>query len=59
MSIINYDLLTMINDNHNLFKLTDVIKNRYNRMLFERVIAVILEYYETKRINDTQKLNIV
>jgi len=53
MSIINYDLLTMINDNHNLFHLTEVIKNRYNRMSFERVIAVILEYYETKCINDT------
>ena len=53
MSIIKYNLIKIINDNHNLFNLTEVIKYRYNRMSFERVIAVILKYYTTKNNIDS------
>lgn len=49
MCIIKHDFLVKVNERHDLIKLTDGIKNRYNRMSFERVIAVILT------LNDEQK----
>ena len=48
MSIINYDFLNTINTKHDLFKLTNVIKTRYNRMSFERVSALLFQYYTDK-----------
>jgi len=44
MTVINYDFLKTIDDMYNIKLLLDVIKNRYNRMSFERVIACILQF---------------
>lgn len=43
MTIINYEYLKTIDDMYNIKLLLDTIKNRYNRMSFERVIACILQ----------------
>ena len=43
MSIIKHSYLTKINNKYNLDLLLDVILTRYNRMSFERVIAVLLQ----------------
>jgi len=43
MSIIKHSYLSNINNKYNISLLLDVILNRYNRMSFERVIAVLLQ----------------
>lgn len=43
MSIIRHTYLESINSKYNMDCLLDVILNRYNRMSFERVIAVLLQ----------------
>jgi hypothetical protein len=42
MSVITHDYLSSINEKYNFSLLLDKILNRYNRMSFERVIAVLL-----------------
>lgn len=51
MCIIKHDFLVKVNERHDLIKLTDGIKNRYNRMSFERVIAVILTLNSDSQYN--------
>jgi hypothetical protein len=43
MSIIKHSYLSHINDKYNISLLLDVVLNRYNRMSFERIIAVLLQ----------------
>lgn len=43
MSAITHDYLSYINTKYDLSKLLDVIRNRYNRMSFERVLACLLQ----------------
>lgn len=50
MTVVNYDYLKKIDDIHNLSNMIDVVVNRYNRMSFERVIAVILENYGERKV---------
>jgi hypothetical protein len=52
MSIIKYDYLKKINDKYNLDILIDKIKNRYNRMSFERIIACLLQFERQDGYND-------
>jgi hypothetical protein len=47
MCSIKHEYLKRINEKHNLNVLLDVIKTRYNRESFERVIACMLQMYET------------
>ena len=56
MSIISYDFLKLIHDKHNLFKLIPYIKNRDDRMCFERIFAVLV--YVTKLTNRLSTDNI-
>jgi hypothetical protein len=53
MTIINTGFLENINMKHNLFKMTEFIKTRHNRMSFERVIACILHYNNECIIKDS------
>jgi hypothetical protein len=48
MCIIKYNYLESINKKYNFLKLVDYVKNRYNRMSFERVVACILRYNNDK-----------
>jgi hypothetical protein len=43
MSIIKHEYLTFVHEKYNFHKLLDVIVNKYDRMLFERVIACMLQ----------------
>lgn len=43
MSLITHDYLSSINEKYNFSLLLDKILNRYNRMSFERIIAVLLQ----------------
>jgi hypothetical protein len=42
MTIINYNYLKKVNDRYVLSNLIPLIKNRYSRMCFERILALIL-----------------
>jgi hypothetical protein len=44
MSIVNYEYVNFLNNRYNFSRLIDHIKNRYDRMRFERVIACILQF---------------
>lgn len=57
MTIITHQYLTYINNKHNLFNLIPKIKNRYNRMSFERVLACIL--YSNKPTTESLLGNIL
>ena len=43
MSTITHDFLTQVNNKYNLSLLLDVVRTRYNRCSFERVIACLLQ----------------
>ncbi len=43
MSIITHDYLSYINNKYDISKLLNYVKNRHNRMSFERVIACLLQ----------------
>jgi len=43
MSIITFDFLNSVNNKYNISKLLNVIKTRYNRCSFERVIGCLLQ----------------
>jgi hypothetical protein len=43
MSVIRHEFLHYVNSKYDIGKLLDIIKNRTDRMSFERVIAVLLE----------------
>lgn len=43
MAIITHDYLTHVNHKYDFAKLLDVVRNRYNRMSFERVVACLLQ----------------
>lgn len=43
MTVITHEYLIKINNKYNLFKLVNKIKNRHNRMSFERIIACVLQ----------------
>jgi hypothetical protein len=45
MCVITNNYLTLINNKYEISKLLNVIKNRYNRCSFERVIACLLQKY--------------
>jgi|SaaInlStandDraft_1057018.scaffolds.fasta_scaffold14386_7 hypothetical protein len=49
MTVINYNFLNNLNKKHNFKKMIPLIKTRYNRMSFERVIATILQNYSPKK----------
>lgn len=49
MSVINYNFLKSLNDKYNLKNMIPVVKTRYNRMSFERVIATILQSNSPKK----------
>ena len=51
MTCIKLEYLEKINNNHNLFSLTNCIHNRYNRMSFERVLSVLLSFYSNNKFN--------
>lgn len=46
MTIITHDYLVFINNHYKISKLLDCVLTRYNRMSFERVIAVLLQKHE-------------
>lgn len=48
MCIIKYNYLENINKKYDFLKLVDYVKNRHNRMSFERVVACILRYNNDK-----------
>jgi hypothetical protein len=51
MSIINWDFLNMLENNHQLLSnLITEIKNREDRMSFERVISIVSQYYINNKI---------
>lgn len=50
MSIITHDYLTYVNNKYDISKLLNVVKNRYNRCSFERVIACLLQKNEKKEV---------
>ena len=43
MSIITHDYLSYVNNKYDISKLLNYVKNRHNRMSFERVIACLLQ----------------
>lgn len=49
MSVINYNFLYSLNEKYNFKNMIPVVKTRYDRMSFERVIAVILQYNSPKK----------
>lgn len=54
MTTITHDFLTQVNNKYNLSLLLDVVRTRYNRCSFERVIACLLqiEAPQTTRLGD-------
>jgi hypothetical protein len=56
MSIVKYDYLNNLNKKYDFRKLLPLIKNRYNRMSFERVIACILQIENKEKIEKRQIL---
>ena len=44
MSIISHDYLKFINEKYDISKLLDLVKTRYNRISFERVIGCLLQF---------------
>lgn len=56
MSIVKYEYLNNLNKKYDFSKLLPLIKNRYNRMSFERVIACILQVKNKEKIEKRQTL---
>jgi len=48
MCVIKYEFLKRVNDRYNLDILLDVIRTRHNRQSFERIIACVLQMYESQ-----------
>jgi len=56
MSIVKYEYLNNLNKKYDFSKLLPLIKNRHNRMSFERVIACILQIENREKIEKRQTL---
>ena len=54
MSIVTYKYLNNLNKKYEFSKLLPLIRNRYNRMSFERVIACILQVKNKEKIEKRQ-----
>jgi hypothetical protein len=53
MSIINHDLLNLIQTKYNFFNLLDVIKTRHDRMCLERIFSVICNQLDNRLQNNS------
>jgi len=51
MSIVHHNFLRHIDSIHSLERMTPFIKNRYDRMTFERVIAILFQFYHNYNNN--------
>lgn len=58
MSIISYDFLELIHTNYNLYNLIPHIKNRNDRMCFERVFAVLFYFTKLKNILPVNNISV-
>lgn len=53
MSVIRHDYLVFINNKYDISNLLNFVLNRYNRMSFERVLAVLLQKHEKSEKTET------
>jgi len=60
MTTITHEFLTQVNNKYNLGLLLDVVRTRYNRCSFERVIACLLQFEapQTSLLGDIHKYNL-